>query len=148
MQNFPWRFLPVAGFSGAIQEGLRSILNYLQLRMSPCVRKAAAAAALLLACNSENQRAFAAVHGRTPQVIAGNGVPALLGPRPQHREHSTLRMLWVGRLENLKALPVLLQALTWLPASLSYELRIMGQGPQKKAWQSEAARLGLADRLV
>jgi len=104
--------LPVAGFSGAIQERLRSILNYLQLRMSPRVRKAAARAALLLACNSENQRVFAAVHGRTPQVIAGNGIPALFGPRPQRRAHSTLRLLWVGRLENLKALPILLRALT------------------------------------
>jgi len=148
VQNFPWRFLPLCGFSGALWEGFRSILNYLQLRISPRVRKAAARAALLLACNSENQRVFAAVHGRTPQVIAGNGVQALLGPRPKDRPHSTLRLLWVGRLENMKALPVLLQALTRLPASLSYELRIVGQGPQKKNWQRMAARLGLLARVV
>jgi len=148
VQNFPWRFLLVAGFSGAIQERLRSILKYLQLRMSPRVRKAAAAAALLLACKSENQRAFAAVHGRKPQVIAGSGIPALLCPRPQRRPHSTLRLLWIGRLENLKALPILLRALTRLPSSLSYELRIMGQGFAKKAWQRMAARLGLAARMV
>jgi len=116
--------------------------------MSPRVRKAAAAAALLLACKSENQRAFAAVHGRKPQVIAGSGIPALLCPRPQRRPHSTLRLLWIGRLENLKALPILLRALTRLPSSLSYELRIMGQGFAKKAWQRMAARLGLAARMV
>ena len=148
LQNYPWRFLSLAGFNGALREGSRSILNCVQLRMSPRVRKAAAAAALLLACNSENQRAFAAVHGRTPEILAGNGIPALLGPRPKRRAHSTLRLLWVGRLENQKGLSVLLRALTRLPASLSYELRIMGQGPQKKAWQGEAARQGLAGRLV
>ena len=148
VQNYPWRFLPLAGVRGALQEGLRSILNYVQLRMSPRVRKAGARAALLLACNSENQRAFATVHGRKPEIIAGNGVPALLGPRPKHRPHSTLRLLWVGRLEDLKGLPILLRALTHIPTSLSYELRIMGQGPQKRAWQAEAVRLGLAYQVV
>ena len=148
VQNYPWRFLPLAGFKGSLREGLRSILNYIQLRMSPRVRKAAACAALLLACNSENQRAFAAIHGRMPEIMAGNGIPALLGPRTQHQAHSTLRLLWVGRLENLKGLPILLRALARLPATLSYKLRIMGQGPQKKVWQQMAVRLGVADSLV
>ena len=148
VQNYPWRFLSLAGFNGALREGSRSILNCVQLRMSPRVRKAAAAAALLLACNSENQRAFAAVHGRTPEILAGNGIPALLAQRPKRRAHSTLRLLWVGRLEYLKALPVLLRALTRLPASLSYELRIMGRGPKRAEWQGVAARLGVAARVV
>lgn len=148
VQNYPWRFLPLAGVRGALQEGLRSMLNYVQLRISPRVRKAGARAALLLACNSENQRAFATVHGRKPEIIAGNGVPALLGPRPKHRPHSTLRLLWVGRLEDLKGLPILLRALTHIPTSLSYKLRIMGQGPKKNAWRRMAARLGLAARVT
>jgi len=42
----------------------------------------------------------------------------------------------------------LLRALARLPVSLSYELRILGQGPQKRAWQAEAVRLGLADQVV
>ena len=148
VQNYPWRFLPLAGIGGAFREGWRSILNTVQLRLSRRVRQAAASAALLLACNSENQQRFAAVQGRRPQLMAGNGIPALLGPRPKHRPPLTLRLLWIGRLINLKALPLLLRALTRLPASLPYALRIIGQGPRQKAWQRMAARLGLAARLV
>jgi glycosyltransferase involved in cell wall biosynthesis len=148
IQNYPWRFLPLVGLKGAIHEGVRSILNHVQLRVSRRVCKASAAAALLLACNSENQRVFAAVHGRTPEIIAGNGIAALLSPRPQRRPHSTLRLLWVGRLESIKGLPVLLQALTRIPASLPYELKIMGRGPKKEEWQRLAARLGVAAQVV
>jgi len=60
-QNYPWRFLPAAGACGALSEAARNVLNNLQLRRSPRVRRAARKAAVLLAANSSNQRDMARV---------------------------------------------------------------------------------------
>ena len=110
MQNYPWRFLPMAGWSKALAEVLRSVVNWTQLRTSRRVGRAARRAALLLTCNSENQQAFARIHGVAPRIHAGNGVARLIGRRPDRKQDGAdreqvdpegkhgdpLRLLWVG----------------------------------------------------
>jgi glycosyltransferase involved in cell wall biosynthesis len=54
-----------------------------------------------------------------------------------------LRILWSGRLQPWKGLPLLLRALATLPADCRYTLRILGQGPSQRRWQRHAARLGV-----
>lgn len=53
-----------------------------------------------------------------------------------------LRILWSGRLEPFKALPLLLPALARVKP-LSYQLRILGKGPQEAPWRKLARRLGI-----
>ncbi len=146
-QNYPWRFLPTAGLYGALWEAARSTLNNLQLRFSPRVRRAARKAALLLAANSTNQRDMARVHGvnilRTPDVGTEH-VATTLPPRSP--ESRSFRILWVGRLEHYKALHVLIEALGSLPASISYELRVIGKGPLENRWRRLADRRGVGQR--
>jgi glycosyltransferase involved in cell wall biosynthesis len=147
VQNYPWRFLPMAGPLAAMREGLRSIINVIQLRFNRRVQTAARRAELLLACNSENQEAFARVHGIKPKVLAGNGVAALLADSPKRPRSSAIKLLWVGRLEGFKGLPLLLKALARLSGALRWELQVIGKGPKLKQWQRLTARLGIADQV-
>jgi glycosyltransferase involved in cell wall biosynthesis len=107
---------------------------------------AARRAALVMCSNVFNQQAFSRATGIAPQVVPGNGIARLLGQAPRS-ETAPLRLLWVGRLEALKALPLVLEALAQLPREVNYELRVMGQGPRLAAWQRLAERLGIADRV-
>ena len=146
-QNFPWRFLPLAGWRGAMRETARSVLNTLELRLALRPRTAARRAALVMASNTFNQRAFARAHGVRPHVLAGNGIQKLLGPAPPPEATTGLRLLWVGRLDDLKAFPLVLHALAQLPGNVDYRLRVIGQGPRRAAWERLARRLGVGDHI-
>jgi glycosyltransferase involved in cell wall biosynthesis len=147
-QNYPWRFLSEAGLLGAVSEGLHTIANGLQLRLSGRVRSAARRAQLLLAANSSIQRDFARVHGISAEVILETGAPPVASvPRRRDPARREIRILWSGEFTPRKCLPLLLRALPRLPADVPYRVRVLGRGPQGPAWQRLARRLGVAERI-
>lgn len=147
-QNVPWRFLPAIGLTGAASEALRSMVNHLQLRFHPRVRRAARSAALVLAANTTNRDAFARTHRVEPQVLLEIGLTNVAdAPAPVSAEGEPLRILWVGECRPFKALPILLRALAQLPGSIPYQLQVLGDGPARRSWERLARRLGIADHL-
>ena len=145
-QNYPWRFLVLAGFSGAVLEGCRSVVNWLQLRLSLRVRRAARKTARFLAANFQVKRSFERVHGIKATVLLETGLSEVsptkaLNPKP----HRPLRLLWSGDFKHHKALPLLLQALSRLPPALPYELKILGRGPLERRWRKLSEQLGVID---
>jgi glycosyltransferase involved in cell wall biosynthesis len=143
-QNYPWRFLPSAGVSGAIREGVRSLVNIWQLRFSLRIREAVSKAALLLAANSVGMGDFGRIHHKSPVPMLDAGVQSV-SPRRSvcDRSGDPLRILWSGVLDHHKALHLLLISLSTLPKSTRYKLRILGDGPLKKRWMRMARRLGV-----
>ena len=143
-QNYPWRFLSVAGFRGALKEAVRSIVNNLQFRFSPRVGKAMRNAKVLLAANSTGMRDFREVHGVEPIRELEAGLPAVSGvTRAHRRKEDPINILWSGIFESHKGLPLLLKALGELPPHIQFELRILGHGLLEHAWRSMAKKLGV-----
>ncbi len=156
-QNFPSRFLSTLTPAEAIKEGMRSVANRLALR-KPRVRHAARKATILFAANSTNERDFAAVFRQTPKRLLETGLHEVSEPDRTRYEHrvedakhglkpSPLKLLWSGELQTRKALPVLLRALTLLPADVTWQLDVLGDGPMRESWEDRARRLGLADKV-
>lgn len=143
-QNYPWRFLKFAGIKGAIKEGVRSVLNQLQLRFSPRVRQAAQKATRLIAANSQTQCDFERVHRIKPEVLLDSGLNAIKnGVSKRNRPNGPLRILWCGKFQHHKGLPLLIHALSHVPPEIKYELRILGAGPRGRRWQRMAKVRGL-----
>lgn len=148
-QNYPERFLGVSGWRGALGEGMRNVLNTLQLRSSLTVRRALARAAVVLAANTTVRDDLARVHGVTPTVQLETGLRQVAGQvRPLSPTGTPLRVLWAGEVQPWKALPLLLRALALLPADAPVEVRILGKGPQERCCRRLAERLGVAHRLT
>lgn len=59
-----------------------------------------------------------------------------------------VELLAVGRLAKHKGLDVLLTALATLPGNLRWRLSIVGDGPERFALTTQAAHLGLTDRVT
>lgn len=147
-QNYPWRFLAESGCSGAFREGGRNVLNAVQMRFSPLVRRAVHAAAVVLAANTSIQADLARVHAIDAEVQLETGLRAVAArPRPLPPEGTPLRVLWSGEVQPWKALTLLLRALARIPASVPVEVRILGHGPLEAAARRLAGRLGVANRL-
>ncbi len=156
-QNFPFRFLSMLTPAEALKEGLRSVANRVALR-KPRVRHAARKATMLFAANSTNERDFAGVFRQTPKRLLETGLHEVNEPDRTRYEHRVedakhglkplpLKLLWSGELQTRKALPILLRALTLLPAELSWQLDVLGDGPMREPWENRARRLGLADQV-
>ena len=143
-QNYPWRFLMRAGVIGAVREGLRTALNWVQFRFSSRVRRAAKAATILLTSNSTGLRDFRAVHHVEPRLLLETGVSNIRDKvSPNSDPQKPLKILWSGEFTYNKSLPLLLRALAGLPPGHHYELKVLGKGPLERAWRGLSRRFGV-----
>ncbi len=143
-QSYPWRFLGEAGLKGARREIFRNVFNTLQLHLSLRVRRAAQRADAVLAGNSTIRRDLEGAFGIKTTTLLDTGLPgrARRGPRAATADRP-LRLLWSGIVEPRKALTLLIKALARLPAEARYELRILGQGSQRRRCERLARELGV-----
>ncbi len=146
-QNYPWLFLGEAGPLEAVSETVRNVLNRLQLHWSWQVHRAARRAKVFLAATSTNQHDLARALGVTPRLLLETGIDSVAEtPRRRDSGERPFRILWVGYLIARKALSLLLRALARLPRE-GYDVRVVGRGPRRHAWQRLARQLGVAQRI-
>ncbi|WP_448208382.1 glycosyltransferase family 4 protein [Azospirillum sp. sgz302134] len=128
-------------------ERLRA-LRLALLERSPGLKRCARAAACALATNEETAAILRRAGARDVRFVADNGIaPDTFGEeRPPRQPGEPFRLLWAGRMEPRKGLPVLLHALSRLGA-LPVEVTVAGDGPALEAWRALTTRLALADRV-
>lgn len=131
----------------AMVDRLRDVRMRL-LPWRPLARKAARRSALLLATNRETRDMLKRLGGRDIRLAYDNGVlPSLLPPAPPERPvRRELTLLWAGRIEPLKALPLALESLARL-GDVPVRLLVAGQGSQESLARARARELGLDDRV-
>ncbi|RKQ88844.1 glycosyltransferase family 4 protein [Brockia lithotrophica] len=103
---------------------------------------------LILAVNRETEALLRKAGAKRVEFFLDCGVPSGFGlPKPQEvaRPPGPLRLLWAGRLDFIKALPLVLMALRRVRVPV--ELLVAGDGPLKLQWQSAVQRLGLSDKV-
>lgn len=147
MQNCPPQFLASLGLRG-ISEGVRSLINTLQLRFGRRSRRAAAEADALLAANSTSQRLIKQVWGAEAVLLREYGIRRILAePYEPTPDGMPLRVLWVGRCEPRKGLHLLIDAVARLPGDAAVQLRLIGDGPLRSSLERRARRRGIAERI-
>ncbi|MDE1162927.1 MAG: glycosyltransferase [Acidobacteriaceae bacterium] len=151
-QNFPLAFLPMLPAKEAAKELVRAGVNHLSLRLKPRVRAAAHKASIVFASNSTNAQDYRKAWGREIECLLETGLAEVNEPdRTRFEQRAAgasgpLKILWSGELQTRKALPVLLRALVCVKQP--FQLTVLGDGPMRPLWESEAATLGLADRVT
>jgi glycosyltransferase involved in cell wall biosynthesis len=132
------------------QERSRTFLQNLW-RATPARRRAARKASAILVCNRETKsvlRRFAdrIVDFPVNGIDRGDLAAAAFGPGARRDD---FRILYVGRFDPIKGLPLALEALRILlvlaPAAT---LELVGEGPERPRLEALAERLGIAGRLV
>lgn len=146
-QNFPTRMLTQAGALGAAREGSRAVLNCLQLRLSRRVHEAARRASVVLAANTTVKREFERVVKRDIDIMVDIGAKRVAEPVGHRQYGDRLHLLWSGVFQVRKALPLLLKAIAVLPDDVRVELRVLGDGGQRRRWQRISRKLGIHDRV-
>jgi glycosyltransferase involved in cell wall biosynthesis len=70
-----------------------------------------------------------------------------IAPKATYAVRDPVELLTVGRLAKHKGLDVLLAALALIAPDLRWKLSMVGDGPERHALKSQAAHLGLSDRI-
>jgi glycosyltransferase involved in cell wall biosynthesis len=131
------------------QERSRTFLQSLW-RATPARRRCARKASAILVCNKETKGVLSRwedkiidfpVNGISREDIPdGIDVPAV---------RDGFRILYVGRFDPIKGLPLAFEALRiLLEISPAATLELVGEGPERPRLEALAAHLGIADRLV
>jgi glycosyltransferase involved in cell wall biosynthesis len=112
------------------------------------VRTAARRAALVFSTNHDTSRILRVAGAKDVHLELDSGIaPEYIPATPPKREASpTTSLLWVGRLEHRKALPLALEAMAQL-GDLPLRLWVAGDGPQRAEWERRASELKLDGRV-
>jgi glycosyltransferase involved in cell wall biosynthesis len=146
-QAAPLRFGRYLGWRGTLEEASRNVRRGL-VPFLPPLRRAVANSALILATNRETVKILRRAGAARVDLFLDNGIgPDQLIPRQRvRRAGDRLELLWAGRLEARKALPLALEAMARV-SDIPVRLSIAGQGPLRAACEQRATALGLADRV-
>jgi glycosyltransferase involved in cell wall biosynthesis len=146
--NVPLRFASMLGVGPFCYHLAKTVVNNLQLRYHPRVRRALARAGGFVTSNSDERRAFIRVWGKDSTVIPDTGPPRYEVRRPEPSQGTTFRIAWSGIHASRKALPLVLRAVARLPPDLDWHLDIVGEGPMTRRWKRLAGRLAIASRCT
>lgn len=148
LENTPWRFLPTMGLYGGAYYAGRNIINAIHRVLLQDPKHAIAKAGDgVIAATEGIQREIRRWYGVDSHILCEIGPPSNGASEVTKRSNDEmLRLAWSGEHLPGKALPLLLDALSQLPANLNWRLDILGDGPLKRKWQKLANRLGINDR--
>ena len=118
------------------------------LRFAPSTRRAARASVVALATNYETAQLLRELGAPDVRLCLDSGIPSEVvsssrssGSRSEH-----LTILWVGRMQPRKALPLALEALAQVP-DLNVKLLIAGDGEMRGPWENRTRRLHVENRV-
>jgi glycosyltransferase involved in cell wall biosynthesis len=145
-QTWPKAFMQFAS-SGRTLERLRNLLVHFT-RWNPLVVHAARHADLILAINRETAETLTGLRTRRVECLTDYGIQEdwLTHGRQAGSPAGSLSMLWGGRCEPRKGLPLILEAMVRVPDS-KIRLTAAGDGPCLATWQAQAKALGLGERV-
>lgn len=149
--QMPAAFLLFLDFKDRVVYGLRNVINALQMRYLPRVRKAMRRADVLFAATGDDTLAIHRHHNREAVLLHETGTNNQMDrvPNGKFEDHERpLNLVWSGVFIGCKALPLGLQALArarQMKPGLRVILSIVGDGPCKPAWRKLATGLGIDD---
>ena len=139
----------IISLRGGDVPGTEPSLNFLHRFLRP-IRRTVLKNSIAIVANSNGLRKMAETADPFPVQVIPNGVdtrffiPARSKPV---RNESTLRILFVGRFRQQKNLPFLFRQVAHLPPA-TFELHLVGDGPEKQRLEGLALKLGIASAVT
>lgn len=147
-QKVPGKLMPLLTDRDRRRERMRVILQWVW-RLTPARRRTARSASSILVCNRESRE----VLGPWSEKIVDfpvNGIRSgdVRGPIARRGAGDGFRVLYAGRFDGIKGLPLGIRAFGKLAADHpDVSLLLVGEGPEKERLEALVAGLGLADRV-
>ena len=149
--NYKAFLLSKASFPGKIRFTFRSIVNTIQQSCSFRVRRALKRADRIISATTETQQTLLKKYGVESTYIPENGINSIISHDclvAKHKRNDVFNMIWIGRIDDGKALWFLLDALTLIPKNTEWKLMVLGDGPQKTRMMELAQKNNIDERIL
>jgi glycosyltransferase involved in cell wall biosynthesis len=143
--QFPWSYLSMLNVNNLFYYIIKNIINKLQIDLLVRPKRAALRANAIFASTNESMKELIKISTVEPLLLNETGCKPALKKQSKKRRTSFLKILWVGKLQGLKALPIALNALATLKNKVDYTLTIIGDGPDEKVSRALAVKLGISE---
>lgn len=150
METMPIAYLKGAGMKTVVFNRLKNLINSLQYRYQPNVRKAVRHADALIAATAGCQRMLMEYYHREVLLLNETGCYPVENDSRIAAQHSRsdggLNLLWVGKFDFRKQLGLAIRSIAEVK-DLDVRLQIAGEGDQEP-YKTLAAELGVADKVT
>ena len=144
----PWAFLLTFSPGQFYRWGGRNIGNWWQVRTSRLCRTAALASSRIWAVSASDMEVVEKHWKVKADPLLETGARIASGSKVRSRQPAeALRIIWSGRFDPIKVLPVVFTALERV-GDRPWELHILGDGPEKSRWKRAEASHSLAGKVV
>ncbi len=148
MENTPVAYLRESGWGQVGKTALKNVINTVQARFQPRVRKAMKRADAVLASVQGVREKMERYHRREALLMSETGCAAPKEKVRRATDGGQFRLLWAGRMIPSKQLALALQTLTHLRDLPELKLHICGGGERGRGYRNLAERLGVAGQCV
>lgn len=146
METMPIAYLKGAGWKMILFNRLKNFINSLQYRFQPNVRRAVRKADALIAATDGCKRNLEAFYHKNAVLLNETGCQASLKGQIEKKNGGPgLKVLWVGKFDFRKQLPLAIKAIAQVK-DLDVHLSIAGSG-DKTPHIALARELGVSDKI-
>ncbi|MEO7044804.1 MAG: glycosyltransferase [Ferruginibacter sp.] len=146
----PLNYIKTFGLKNKLFYFSKHIIHFLQVHYHLRVRQALKASSIIFAESSTTKKILKKVY--KIESVLMNETGADFEDFYQHTEFCTnnaINLLWVGKIQGLKGLPIALQTLKKLKNNnVPVTMTIVGDGPDEESCSKIAQKLGLGDMVV
>lgn len=131
-------------------ERTRMFISRVLLLLNRSTRQTARKASLVLVTNKDTYEMARRIGATNIDYFLDAGLPNSFFPevRPTRRHDGVLKILWVGRLQPRKGLPLVLEALSKVRKDLPFHLTILGDGMMGYRVKPLIETLGLNEKVT
>ena len=139
-------FFPSQGRANYVRHIIRNYSNWYFLKFSARVRNASRVASAIFCATRADQENFKKYLKIDCSVIRENSI--INYASGIKKTGSVVKFVWVGSVDDRKALHFLLNALAKLRYQTGWILHVVGDGPSKQRCMDMGQKLGLSDKII
>lgn len=146
VENRPLALFPALSPKGKINALARRLVHNGMLRCLPRVRKALKRADVVFAATPNTVKQLKRIHHKDAIYLPENGILKMECTEPITM-NDTLNLIWVGSIDERKALSILITALSKVKHN-NWHLNVLGDGPLRGCCENLSNNLGISDRIT
>lgn len=145
----PFKFLPQLSLKNKLFYAGKNVLHYLQVHFHNRVKRAFKNASLVFAESSTTKNVVKKVYNINAVLMNETG-----GNYNEFYAHesfckdNTMHLLWVGKIQGLKALPIAIEAVNKLKSKFSVKMSVVGDGPDEVECKNLVKQFGLEKEIT
>lgn len=146
IDNFPTSFMSYLPIKRRVFTFLKNNYSNYQFSYSKRFKVACEKASVIFAATNHGYKRLKRIHGYKVQLLNETGCESKPISKITKNFEGTLKLLWVGRMEERKALDLAIDSVAALKDKIDITLTIVGDGPLESYYKKMIANKNLSDK--